>query len=93
MLVLKFELQRFIIFFINIYVYVYAYTHTYIHTHTHIHIHSYRLICIDSHILQYNENLDAYLTSGSIKCIKKLHHLVVDPNTSEIIPFPFISTQ
>lgn len=36
------------------------------------------------HLLQYNENLDAYLTSGSIKCIKKLHQLMVDPNTGEM---------
>lgn len=39
------------------------------------------------HLLQYNENLDAYLTSGSIKCIKKLHQLLVDPNTDEMFLF------
>lgn len=39
----------------------------------------------DSHLLQYNENLDAYLTSGSIKCIKKLHQLVVDPKNDKMV--------
>lgn len=39
------------------------------------------------HLLQYKENLDAYLTSGSIKCIKKLHQLLVDPNTDKMFLF------
>lgn len=44
-----------------------------------MHICMFSLWKKDSHLLQYNENMDAYLTSGSIKCIKKLHQLVVYP--------------
>lgn len=68
--------ERFIIFFINIYIHIY-YTGL-----------SVCFLCEkDSHLLQYNENSDAYLTSGSIKCINKLKQLVVDGNAEEIILF------
>lgn len=45
----------------------------------------------DGHLFQYDENLDAYLTSGSINCIKKLLRLLVDPITRVVIEKPAFS--
>lgn len=58
-LVLKFELQRFIIFFIYSDIYKKQ-------------VHCMFSLWKNGHLLQYNEKTDAYLTSGSIKCIVKL---------------------